>query len=76
MSPKAQTPLVLQSGDELKLVFPQEHAPPEKFQHLDFKYFFLQPLDGEVNRARTLQYCLTHPQWRFSLQTHKVLGIA
>ncbi|MEN8218117.1 MAG: 7-carboxy-7-deazaguanine synthase [Pseudomonadota bacterium] len=76
VSPKA--PLVLQSGDELKLIFPQPDAPPVKFQHLDFKYFFLQPMDGpqrDVNTQLALRYCLAHPQWRLSLQTHKWLQI-
>lgn len=79
VSPKAHAPLVLKSGNELKLVFPQHNAPPEKFQHLDFKYFFLQPLDNEQREFNTelaLRYCLKHPQWRLSLQTHKWLGIA
>ncbi len=78
VSPKANAPLVLHSGDELKLVFPQANAPPERFQHLDFKHFFLQPQDGpqrENNTQLALNYCLEHPQWRLSLQTHKLLGI-
>ncbi|HDN26314.1 MAG TPA: 7-carboxy-7-deazaguanine synthase [Thioploca sp.] len=78
VSPKANAPLMLESGDELKLVFPQAEAPPERFQHLDFKYLFLQPLDGpqrEKNTQKALHYCLKHPQWRISLQTHKILGI-
>lgn len=78
VSPKAQAPLRLQSGDELKLVFPQPTAPPERFQKLDFKYFFLQPLAGperEMNIQLALNYCLKHPQWRLSLQMHKILKI-
>lgn len=78
VSPKAQAPLRLQSGDELKLVFPQPSAPPESFQDLNFKYFFLQPLDGprrEINIQLALNYCLKHPQWRLSLQMHKILKI-
>jgi len=78
VSPKANTSLLLQSGDELKLVFPQPEAPPERFQTLDFQYFFLQPMDGpqrEQNTHNALRYCLEHPQWRLSLQTHKGLGI-
>jgi 7-carboxy-7-deazaguanine synthase len=78
VSPKANTSLILKSGDELKLVYPQADAPPEIFQHLDFKYFFLQPLDGpdrEENTRKALSYCLEHPQWRLSLQTHKLLEI-
>lgn len=79
VSPKADAPLVLVSGDELKLVFPQPEAPPERFTALDFRHFFLQPMDGparEANTAAALRYCLAHPQWRLSLQTHKLLGIA
>jgi len=78
VSPKANAPLVQRSGDELKLVFPQANAPPESFQQLDFKYFFLQPLDGpkrNVNTQLALHYCLEHPQWRLSLQTQKLLRI-
>ncbi len=78
VSPKASAPLVVSSGDELKLVFPQVEAPPEKFQHLNFKYFFLQPLAGphqEYHTQLALRYCLEHPQWRLSLQIHKWLGI-
>ncbi|HLV99881.1 MAG TPA: 7-carboxy-7-deazaguanine synthase [Ktedonobacterales bacterium] len=78
MSPKAGAPLVLKSGQELKLVFPQKGAEPERFEHLDFRHFFLQPMDGprrQENTELTLRYCLEHPQWRLSLQTHKLLGI-
>lgn len=78
VSPKAGAPLVQTSGDELKLVFPQEKARPEQFEHLDFRNFFLQPMDGparETNTQLALQYCMTHPKWRLSLQTHKLLGI-
>jgi 7-carboxy-7-deazaguanine synthase (Cx14CxxC type) len=78
VSPKAGTELVLCSGDELKLIFPQENAEPELFEHLDFRHFFLQPMDGaerERNTRLALEYCLAHPQWRLSLQTHKLLGI-
>jgi 7-carboxy-7-deazaguanine synthase (Cx14CxxC type) len=78
VSPKAGTELVLRSGDELKLVFPQENAEPEIFEQLDFHHFFLQPMDGaerERNTRLALEYCLAHPQWRLSLQTHKLLGI-
>ena len=69
---------MLQSGNELKLVFPQELAPPEKFESLSFDHFFLQPMDGpdvERNTRLALEYCLTHPRWRLSLQTHKLLEI-
>ena len=78
VSPKADADLVLRSGDELKLIFPQERAEPELYVDLDFKHFFLQPMDGprrEENTLLALRYCLTHPQWKLSLQTHKLLGI-
>lgn len=78
VSPKAGTELVLRSGDELKLVFPQEGADPAAFRHLSFRHLFLQPMDGpgrEERVAATLAYCLAHPEWRLSLQTHKMLGI-
>ena len=78
VSPKAGAPLVQQSGNELKLVYPQRDAPPEKFETLDFDHFFLQPMDGperERNTRAALRYCLAHPRWRLSLQTHKLLGI-
>ena len=79
VSPKATAPLVLQSGSELKLVFPQHDAPPERFEGLDFQHFFLQPMDGPDRQRNTdlaVAYCLAHPQWRLSIQTHKVIGIA
>jgi 7-carboxy-7-deazaguanine synthase len=79
VSPKAGTELHLLSGDELKLIFPQSGAEPELFESLNFRYFFLQPMDGparEENTELAVQYCLEHPQWRLSLQTHKLLGIA
>lgn len=78
VSPKAHAPLTQTFGDELKLVYPQEGAEPERFAELDFKHFFLQPMDGskrDENTQAALRYCLTHPQWRLSLQTHKYLGI-
>jgi 7-carboxy-7-deazaguanine synthase len=78
VSPKAGTQLCLRAGDELKLVYPQADAPPEDFAALAFRCFSLQPMDGpEVadNTARAIAYCLAHPQWRLSLQTHKTLGI-
>ena len=78
MSPKAGAELVQHSGDELKLVYPQEGADPVKFEGLDFRNFFLQPMDGPKQQQNTelaLRYCLEHPQWRLSLQTHKLLGI-
>jgi 7-carboxy-7-deazaguanine synthase (Cx14CxxC type) len=79
VSPKAGTSLVLDSGDELKLVYPQHDADPERYEHLDFRHFLLQPMDGphvERNTAQAVRYCLDHPRWRLSLQTHKLLGIA
>lgn len=78
VSPKGTADIVLTRGSELKLVYPQADAPPERFAHLDFRYFFLQPMDGpqrELNTERALRYCLEHPQWRLSLQVHKLLGI-
>jgi 7-carboxy-7-deazaguanine synthase len=78
VSPKAGAELVVNRGDELKLVFPQAGAAPADFEGLAFQHFFLQPMDGperEANTMAALQYCLTHPRWRLSLQTHKLLGI-
>ena len=78
VSPKADAPLNQTSGDELKLVYPQEKALPERFADLNFRHFFLQPLDGpEISRhtAAAVAYCKAHPQWRLSLQTHKLIGI-
>ncbi|MDZ5459590.1 7-carboxy-7-deazaguanine synthase [Azohydromonas lata] len=78
VSPKADAPLALTAGDELKLVFPQVEAMPERFEGLAFKHFVLQPMDGpdrERNTQAALQYCLEHPQWRLGLQTHKLLNI-
>jgi 7-carboxy-7-deazaguanine synthase (Cx14CxxC type) len=78
VSPKAGAPLVQRSGDELKLVFPQEGATPEMYADLAFRHFSLQPLDGAERERHTrlaVEYCLSHPQWRLSLQTHKYLGI-
>jgi len=78
VSPKANAPLVQRHGQELKLVFPQMLAKPEQFVDLDFEYFFLQPMDGPDqarNTQKAIDYCLQHPKWRLSLQTHKLLGI-
>ena len=78
VSPKADAELVQLSGQELKLVYPQAKALPDRFAHLDFQHFFLQPMDGperERNTELALAYCLSHPQWRLSIQTHKLLGI-
>ena len=79
VSPKAGAPLVLRRGNELKLVYPQDGLAPEAFAQTDFAHFFLQPMDGparEENTRRAIAYCKAHPQWRLSLQTHKILGIA
>jgi 7-carboxy-7-deazaguanine synthase len=78
MSPKAGAQLVQRSGDELKLVYPQAGFDPSEFVALSFKHFFLQPMDGPskaVNTQLAVEYCMEHPQWRLSLQTHKFLGI-
>jgi 7-carboxy-7-deazaguanine synthase len=79
VSPKADAPLVLTQGSELKLVYPQALAMPDRFTELDFKHFFLQPMDGILAKQNTqaaVAYCMDHPQWRLSIQTHKVVGIA
>jgi 7-carboxy-7-deazaguanine synthase len=78
VSPKAGSELVVRRGHELKLVYPQAQALPEAFESLAFERFSLQPMDGPdvaENTARAIDYCLRHPQWRLSLQTHKTLGI-
>ena len=78
VSPKAGAPLRQTSGDELKLVFPQTGIDPEQFLQMQFSHFFLQPMDGPNRAANTelaVQYCLKHPRWRLSLQTHKIVGI-
>jgi 7-carboxy-7-deazaguanine synthase (Cx14CxxC type) len=78
VSPKARAELVLRSGNELKLIFPQEGAEPERYAGLDFEFFFLQPMDGPdlaLNTRLAVEFCLAHPQWRLSLQTHKIVGI-
>ena len=78
VSPKANAPLQVLRGNELKLIYPQVGAEPERFQDLAFQHFFLQPMDSPQvaeNTAQALQYCLAHPQWRLSLQTHKILQI-
>jgi len=78
VSPKAGAPLVQRSGDELKLVYPQAAFDPDEFLSLSFKHFFLQPMDGPSRSANTelaVAYCMAHPQWRLSLQTHKIVGI-
>ena len=78
VSPKAAAPVVITRGDELKLVFPQSEARPERFEHLDFRHFFLQPMDGPARAENTrdaVDYCLAHPRWRLSIQSHKLIGI-
>jgi 7-carboxy-7-deazaguanine synthase len=79
VSPKAGSVLKVRSGDELKLVFPQEGLEPEDLESLDFKFFFLQPQDGpdiKHNTQLAIRYCLEHPNWRLSLQIHKLIGIS
>jgi 7-carboxy-7-deazaguanine synthase len=78
VSPKAGAELVQRSGDELKLVYPQAGAEPELFEGLAFEHFLLQPMDGPEaarNTKAAVDYCLAHPRWRFSLQTHKAIGV-
>lgn len=78
VSPKAGTDLVVTSGDDLKLVYPQPGAEPHRYEQLNFTNFLLQPLDGpdrDANTRAAIEYCLAHPQWRLSMQTHKYLGI-
>jgi organic radical activating enzyme len=78
VSPKANTTLIQQTGQELKLVYPQTAALPDQYADLDFEHFYLQPMDGPKTQENTqacLAYCLAHPQWKLSLQTHKILDI-
>ncbi len=78
VSPKAKAEILLTVGDELKLIFPQLGAEPERYASLNFKHFYLQPMDGperERNTELAIAYCLAHPCWRLSLQTQKILGI-
>ncbi|HEX9674289.1 MAG TPA: 7-carboxy-7-deazaguanine synthase [Burkholderiales bacterium] len=78
VSPKADAPLVLTHGDELKLVYPQRGTEPERYTRLEFDHFFLQPMDGPRRAENTklaAEYCLRHPGWRLSLQIHKLIGI-
>jgi 7-carboxy-7-deazaguanine synthase len=78
VSPKADAPLAQTSGQELKLVYPQALATPDRFESLDFERFWLQPMDGPDQAANTeaaMDYCLTHPMWRLSVQTHKFIGV-
>lgn len=81
MSPKANAPIILDKGHELKLVYPQPELMPEKVANLEFEHFFIQPMDDpnpeitQRNIKQAIQYCLTNPKWQLSLQTHKMLGI-
>lgn len=78
VSPKAGTEVVVRAGNELKLVTPQENFPPELFVDWKFDHFFLSPMDGPFRRRNTksaIDYCLAHPRWRLTIQTHKILGI-
>ena len=78
VSPKAHAPVVQRTGQELKLVFPQANVDPATFETWDFERFLLQPMDGPArleNTQAAIAYCLAHPQWRLSVQTHKYLGI-
>lgn len=79
VSPKGVANIVLRAGDELKLVYPQVDVPPEAFEALHFEHFFLQPMDGpdrENNTKLAIKYCMAHPKWRLSIQTHKIIGLA
>lgn len=78
VSPKANAPLVQRRGDELKLVFPQPGVDPARFEELEFKNWYIQPMDGPrlaENTQAAIAYCLAHPRWRLSVQTHKVIGV-
>ena len=78
VSPKADAPLKLREGNELKLVYPQAGVAPADYEKLDFEHFLLQPMDGpqiKANMEKSAAYCMAHPRWRLSLQTHKVIGI-
>lgn len=78
VSPKANTSIIVTSGDELKLVYPQSENNPDQFKHLNFTHFYLQPLDDAYkteNTNLTIDYCLSNPAWKLSIQTHKLLGI-
>ena len=78
VSPKKNADLVLKSGDELKLVYPQKNFKPKQFESLDFTYFSIQPMDGkqlQKNILKCVSYCMENPVWRLSLQTHKIIGV-
>jgi 7-carboxy-7-deazaguanine synthase len=78
VSPKADTEIIVTKGNELKLVYPQKENIPSMYEHLDFDHFYLQPLDDKNQKENTslcVAFCLTHPQWKLSVQTHKYIGI-
>jgi len=78
VSPKANTEIIVNKGDELKLVYPQLDAMPNQFENLNFEHFFIQPMDGseaKINTQKSIEFCLENPKWRLSLQTHKLIGI-
>lgn len=78
VSPKSGSTVVVEKGDEIKLVYPQEGHQPSDFVHLNFEHFFLQPMfdeDENEHVKETIEYCLTHPRWSLSLQSHKLLGL-
>jgi len=78
MSPKANTDLVITSGNELKVVYPQSGIDPHEFENMDFDHFYIQPMDGPFLKANTeaaIDFCKAHPQWKLSIQTHKLLNI-
>jgi 7-carboxy-7-deazaguanine synthase len=78
VSPKAGSKLVIKSGQELKLVFPQVGVDPDQFTAYNFEHFYLQPMDNILqpeNTARAIDYCMLHPHWSLSVQTHKIIGI-
>ncbi|MBT9506275.1 7-carboxy-7-deazaguanine synthase [Rhodoferax sp.] len=78
VSPKSDAELVIQGGNEIKLVYPQAGVDPARFEKLAFDHFFLQPMDSVLradNTARTIDYCQKHPQWRLGVQSHKIIGI-
>ena len=78
MSPKANTEIKLRKGSEVKVVYPQKNLNPDNFNILDFKNFYIQPMDSENyedNVSQSVKYCMQNPNWKLSLQTHKILGI-
>ena len=78
MSPKANADFVLKTGDELKIVFPQSKINPTKYEKLNFNHFFIQPMDGinqKQNIKKSKEFIMKNPQWRLSLQAHKIIGL-